>query len=155
MEPEEKNNCRIIWKLRKQQQRRRTKAVRNIINDTPPSSPSILQEINLPQEQHESTPPPSSPAASLNSRHKKRGTASTRSLEIDVKINDTSPERLLKELNKKLQVIYKMEKHLEDISEADFYAEQYQQMVAFKEEAEKKSSSLVLLLYYFCMVCKE
>lgn len=129
MEPEKKNNCRIILKLRKQQQRR-TKAVRNIINDTPPSSPSILQEINLPQEQNESTPSPSSPAASLNSRHKKRGTASTRSLEIDVKINDTSPEGLLKELNKKLQVIYKMEKNLEDISEAvDFYAEQYQQMV--------------------------
>lgn len=67
----------------------------------------------------------------------------TRSPEINVQIKDTSPEGLLRELNKKLEVIYKMERKLEDISEAvDFYAEQYQQMVVFKEEAEKKIRSL-------------
>ncbi|XP_045772707.1 uncharacterized protein LOC123872468 [Maniola jurtina] len=63
--------------------------------------------------------------------------------EIDVNLTEASPEGLLKELNKKLEIIYKMEKKLEDISEAvDFYAEQYQQMVKFKEEAEKKIKSL-------------
>lgn len=60
--PEDKENCRIIWKLRKQSQRKRQKTVRNIIANTPPSSPSILQEIN-PEELQQMTPP-SSPAVS-------------------------------------------------------------------------------------------
>lgn len=77
LNPEEQKNCRIIWKLRKQEQRRRKKAVRNILYDTPPSSPSILQEINIPQEQYEPTPP-SSPVALLPSTRKERGRKSIR-----------------------------------------------------------------------------
>lgn len=42
-------------KLRKQEQRKRSKAVRNILQETPPSSPCILQEINVPQVQHVGT----------------------------------------------------------------------------------------------------
>ncbi|KAK9892576.1 hypothetical protein WA026_020957 [Henosepilachna vigintioctopunctata] len=63
MPPKDKENCRIIWKLRKQSQRNHQKAVRNIIENTPPSSPSILQEIN-PEDQLQPTTPPPSPAVS-------------------------------------------------------------------------------------------
>ncbi|CAH0732005.1 unnamed protein product, partial [Brenthis ino] len=63
MPPEDKENCRIIWKLRKQSQRNRQKAVRNIIENTPSSSPSILQEIN-PEDQLQPTTPPPTPAVS-------------------------------------------------------------------------------------------
>ncbi|CAH0730340.1 unnamed protein product, partial [Brenthis ino] len=68
MPPEDKENCRIIWKLREQSQRNRQKAVRNIIENTPPSSPSILQEIN-PEDQLQPTTPPPTPA--LSSKNEK------------------------------------------------------------------------------------
>ncbi|XP_063529023.1 uncharacterized protein LOC134740476 [Cydia strobilella] len=73
MQPEDKKYCRTIWKLRKQEQRKRSKALRNILQETPPSSPSTLQEINIPQDQYVPTPP-ASPFAPLESeQNKKRG----------------------------------------------------------------------------------
>lgn len=72
IQPTEQKKCRIIWKLRKRVQRKRLKAVENILAVTPPSSPSILQEVNIPQAQNVPTPPPS-PDVSLNHINKERG----------------------------------------------------------------------------------
>lgn len=68
MPPEDKKICRIIWKLRKQSQRNRQKAARNIFENKPPSSPSILQEINSEDQLQRTTPPPSSAVSSKNEK---------------------------------------------------------------------------------------
>lgn len=65
------------------------------------------------------------------------------SVQLDVDPNHISIESLLQEVNSKLNIIYKMEKNLEDLRDTvDFYAEQYQAMVAYKEESERKIKSL-------------
>ncbi|KAJ2937618.1 hypothetical protein O0L34_g18579 [Tuta absoluta] len=62
---------------------------------------------------------------------------------IEVDVKEVSAEVLLKEMNNKLEIIYKMERNLEDLKESvDFYAEKYQKMMEFKEDAEKKIKSL-------------
>ncbi|CAG5051670.1 unnamed protein product [Parnassius apollo] len=70
LKPQEKVNCRIIWKLRKQEQRKRKKAIQELLNNTPPSSPSILlqQPINQPLF---APIPPDSPAESMIRGRKK------------------------------------------------------------------------------------
>lgn len=69
------------------------------------------------------------------------GGAMKTQLQVDPK--HVSVESLLKEVNTKLSIIYKMEKNLEDLRDTvDFYAEQYQAMVAYKEESERKIKSL-------------
>ena len=48
-------------------------------------------------------------------------------------------ENLLAEVNKKLDVMYKMEKDLGEIKTAvEFYAEKYQEMFELNQQAEKK-----------------
>ncbi|CAK1597601.1 unnamed protein product [Parnassius mnemosyne] len=62
---------------------------------------------------------------------------------IDVDLSKTSVEMLLGEVNKKLEIIYKMERSIEELKDTvDFYAEQYQSIIEFKEEAERKIKSL-------------
>lgn len=57
--------------------------------------------------------------------------------------SETNFEQILQEINKKLEVVYKMKKTLEDLAETvDFYAEQYQKLTEFKGIAEKKIVSL-------------
>lgn len=69
--------------------------------------------------------------------------AETQTPKIIIKASETSVEELLQEMNKKLAVIYKMEKQLQDISDAvDFYSEQYQALTEFKVSAEKKILAL-------------
>ncbi|KAI5632624.1 hypothetical protein NE865_14674 [Phthorimaea operculella] len=73
----------------------------------------------------------------------KDGTKTPPSGKIELDIKEVSAEVLLKEMNNKLEIIYKMERKLEDLKESvDFYAEQYQKMIKFKDEAEKKMKSL-------------
>ncbi|CAH2109128.1 unnamed protein product [Euphydryas editha] len=61
-------------------------------------------------------------------------------------INQNSPksmEDLLRDVNKKLQIVHKMDKNLEDIKNSvSFYAEKYQEMIEFKQQAEKKIKSM-------------
>lgn len=65
------------------------------------------------------------------------------SSKLDVDPNETSAQDILSEVNKKLAIIHKVEKTLDDMKNAiDFYAEQYQEMVDFKQKAEKKFNSL-------------
>lgn len=55
----------------------------------------------------------------------------------------TSAEAVLAGINKKLEIIYKMEKRIEELHETvDFYSEQYQKMMEFHTEAEKKLKAL-------------
>ncbi|XP_026746352.1 uncharacterized protein LOC113507654 [Trichoplusia ni] len=65
------------------------------------------------------------------------------SSKITVNPCETSGEKILEEVNKKLEVIYNMEKKLTELTDTvDFYAEMYQEMSNFKEAAEKKIKSL-------------
>lgn len=65
------------------------------------------------------------------------------SCKINVNPCETSGEKILEEVNKKLEVIYNMEKKLTELTETvDFYAEMYQEMSDFKKAAEKKIASL-------------
>ncbi|KAJ2941114.1 hypothetical protein O0L34_g10349 [Tuta absoluta] len=62
---------------------------------------------------------------------------------IEINPKDTSGQSVLSELNKKLEIIHKMEKTLEDMkNDIAFYAAQYQEMVEFKKKTEKKLTSL-------------
>lgn len=57
--------------------------------------------------------------------------------------SELTVESLLKEMNNKLEVIYKMEKNLEELKNTvDFYSEKYQELIEFKEDANKKIKSL-------------
>lgn len=47
LNPKEKYNTRIIWRLRKKSQRERVRNLNRIIDITPPSSPSLIDN-NLP-----------------------------------------------------------------------------------------------------------
>lgn len=63
--------------------------------------------------------------------------------QLDLDHKQVSVESLLQEVNTKLSIIYKMEKNIEELRDTvDFYAEQYQTMVAYKEESDKKIRSL-------------
>ncbi|XP_059048262.1 uncharacterized protein LOC131843606 [Achroia grisella] len=62
---------------------------------------------------------------------------------LNVDLQKTSAETLLSEVNKKLEVLYDMQKKIEDLTESvEFYADQYQKMQEFKETAEKKINAL-------------
>lgn len=62
---------------------------------------------------------------------------------ITINPSETSGEKILSEVNKKLEIIYNMEKKLAELTETvDFYAEMYQGMAEFKEATEKKIKSL-------------
>ncbi|CAB3260324.1 unnamed protein product [Arctia plantaginis] len=57
--------------------------------------------------------------------------------------NETSAEKVLAEVNKKLEVLYNVEKKIEDLTtNVEFYAEMYQTLITFKDESEKKIKSL-------------
>lgn len=70
MKPQEKVNCRTIWRLRKQEQRKRKRNLQNLLANSPPSSPTMLQqaqEINLPVQRPPNSPaPPTTPVISGN-----------------------------------------------------------------------------------------
>lgn len=62
---------------------------------------------------------------------------------INLDVNNSTAESLLSEVNNKLEIIYSMQKKIEELTDTvDFYAEQYQNMLSFKESAEKKMASL-------------
>lgn len=62
---------------------------------------------------------------------------------IDIDTEKITVETLLKEMNKKIEVIFKLEKNIDDLVETvDFYAEQYQEMLEFKKIAENKIKAL-------------
>ncbi|CAH0405108.1 unnamed protein product [Chilo suppressalis] len=57
--------------------------------------------------------------------------------------SELSVETLLQQVNKKLDIIYKIEKRFEDLQDTvEFYAEQYQMMIDFKKTTEKKFKAL-------------
>lgn len=63
--------------------------------------------------------------------------------QIAIDVKKATVESLLAEVNDKLEIIYQTQKKIDDLAEhVDFYAEKYQQMVVFKENAEKKIASL-------------
>ncbi|CAK1588041.1 unnamed protein product [Parnassius mnemosyne] len=75
--------------------------------------------------------------------HKSEISPKTQVPKINVDIEKASAETLLAEVNKKLEIIYQTQKKIDDLTEAvDFYAEQYQMMLNFKEAAEKKMTAL-------------
>lgn len=58
-------------------------------------------------------------------------------------LDKTPAEGVLAGINRKLEIIYKLEKRIEELHETvDFYAEQYQKMMEFSTETEKKLKSL-------------
>lgn len=58
---------------------------------------------------------------------------------LNVDLGKTTPEALLAEVNLKLEMIFNIQKTLEDLAEAvDFYAEKYQDLVEYKQIQEKK-----------------
>lgn len=62
---------------------------------------------------------------------------------LNVDLSKDSAEKVLLEVNAKLEVIYCMQKQISDMKDVvDFYSEKYQEMVNFKETAEKKIKSL-------------
>lgn len=62
---------------------------------------------------------------------------------ISLNPNKTSAEEVLEEVNKKLEIIFKIEQRLEDLaSTVDFYSEQYQLMMEYKDKSEKKITAL-------------
>ncbi|XP_075988998.1 uncharacterized protein LOC142984975 [Anticarsia gemmatalis] len=61
----------------------------------------------------------------------------------DVDPQKLTVEALLIDMNKKLDVMFKLEKKIDDLMETvDFYAEQYQQMLEFKKSAENKFKAI-------------
>lgn len=50
--PKEKYNARAIWRLRKKSVRQNRKNLNQLLDNTPPSSPSILQHFEDPQQDH-------------------------------------------------------------------------------------------------------
>ncbi|KAL4720526.1 hypothetical protein ACJJTC_017815, partial [Scirpophaga incertulas] len=62
---------------------------------------------------------------------------------IEIDPNDLSIETLLQQVNVKLDIMYKIEKRFDELKDTvEFYAEQYQTMIEFKEESEKKYKAL-------------
>lgn len=62
---------------------------------------------------------------------------------IDIDPEKITVEKLLIDMNKKLEIIYNLEKKLDDLTDTvDFYAEQYQQMLEFKKTAENKIKAI-------------
>lgn len=69
--------------------------------------------------------------------------ASLPSPTIDMDPQKVTVEELLLQMNKKLEVIFKLEKKLDDLTDTvDFYAEQYQQMQEFKKTVENKMKAM-------------
>lgn len=69
--------------------------------------------------------------------------SSTQSPRISIDPAKVTTEGLLVELNKRLDVVFKMQKTLDDMSEAvDFYAEQYLELSKYKESSEKKMKAV-------------
>lgn len=63
----------------------------------------------------------------------------TQETKLTINPNETSGEKVLAEINKKLEVLYSMEKKIEDLTtNVEFYAEMYQTLISFKEESQKK-----------------
>ena len=57
--------------------------------------------------------------------------------------SDVTSEKVLEDINKKLEVIYCVEKKIQDLTTSiEFYGEMYQRLIEFKEEAQKKIKSL-------------
>ena len=56
---------------------------------------------------------------------------------------ETSGDNVLVDINKKLEVLYRVEKKIVDLTTTvEFYSEMYQSLMEFKEEAQKKIKSL-------------
>lgn len=71
------------------------------------------------------------------------GSPKAKSSKIEIDPGKTTVEAILGEVNNKLEIIFSMEKKLEELAaNVDFYAEKYQQMMEFKETAERKINSL-------------
>lgn len=82
---------------------------------------------------------------------KKEGSPAARCIpKLSIDINEATPENVLDEVNKKLEIIYKMEEKIDKMEEkieslkdnVDFYAQKYQEMTDFKKNAEKKIAAL-------------
>lgn len=62
---------------------------------------------------------------------------------IDVDPSKLTVENLLQEVNKKLEIVFKIEDKLQELTGiVDFYSERYQELVEFKETTEKKVTAL-------------
>ncbi|KAF9423065.1 hypothetical protein HW555_001369 [Spodoptera exigua] len=62
---------------------------------------------------------------------------------IAVDVLNTTPEKLLAEVNMKLSIVFTMQKTLEAMSEdISFYAEKYQELIEEKEKSDKKIKAL-------------
>lgn len=62
---------------------------------------------------------------------------------VDAETASNSMETLLKDLNMKLETMYRIEKSITDLAEnVDFYAEQYQKMMEFQNECSDKMKKM-------------
>ncbi|CAH2109318.1 unnamed protein product [Euphydryas editha] len=62
---------------------------------------------------------------------------------ITINPSEASGEKVLVEVNKKLEVLYKLEKKIEDMTNTvEFYAEMYQTLFQYKEDSQKKIKAL-------------
>lgn len=70
----------------------------------------------------------------------KQSTSDTKST---LSLNENNGDNVLAEINKKLTVIYIVEKKIEDLTNAvEYYADMYQKLLDYKEESEKKIKAL-------------
>lgn len=62
---------------------------------------------------------------------------------IEMEPSKLTVENLLQQVNKKLEVVFKIETKLAELTTiVDFYSQQYQQLMEFKESAEKKITAI-------------
>lgn len=62
---------------------------------------------------------------------------------LSIDPSKATTEGILTEINKKLEILYKMRKTLDDLTESvDFYAEQYLELMQYKENSEKRIKAL-------------
>lgn len=119
----EKYNARMIWKLRKRNQRQRAKLLANVINETPAGSsspPPIANEYAALRAQESNSPTPSS----QNNRDTRRGRKAVRRDRTKLyKAN----KKLLSE-NEKLRVKYEK------------YKKRYQRLINKKQEKDNQDS---------------
>lgn len=74
---------------------------------------------------------------------KKEGSPKPSTPKLNIDLSKDSAEKVLSEVNTKLEVIYNLQKQISDMKDVvDFYSEKYQEMVAYKDISEKKIKAL-------------
>ncbi|KAF9408220.1 hypothetical protein HW555_012030 [Spodoptera exigua] len=62
---------------------------------------------------------------------------------LNINMTEASAEKVLMEVNKKLEVLYNVERKISDLTNSvEFYADIYQTLIEYKEESQKKIKAL-------------